>query len=800
VTEKASTSVQALRHLDRQLSGAPAYLSARLSSLDLTRATLAEIQRTVASEAIIVLNADDAVLWTYSPRDSRLACNDHADRLRVIPVAGSDSADASELISQWARGEGDIYYTLAEASFGAGVRTRSSRSIGVPLTRAGDTVIGFLLIMVPQSHDVPSARRGLEAFAAQVSALLANFHALAEVRRHEAELESLYATAEAISSRLDLEPVLHEIVESARRLVGTPISYIMLVDSSANWIRMRTTAGTTSRSFEQIVLELGAGLGGMVLQQEQPFQSHDYLNDPEFTHRSDVDEEVRKEGIRSILGVPMKSLDKFVGVLYVADRSVRDFGPADVELMTNLARHAALAIENSMLYEQTSTMLTQLTLANELAESRYQQLQRLDYLHRNLSEVVLAGQGVTGVVASLADLVGRRVAVLDESGWLLAYSAAHDQADEFGRQLVTKGLNSVAVDQDLRATLTRISRFDTSILAPKPPFRRYGRIVVPIVARAELVGSVWLEADEAESVTELRPMIEQAVRVLGLELLKERSVADAERRLRRDFVEDLLGAGKASAVDVRRRAREINVDLEQPHRLAVLAVSAAARRTGASDRRWIGKVIEALQAHHWCVFAGEGRGHAIALLSHEAGALDRALEDLEKDLLRVRAVVSPLCTEPEDYAKYFETSDRLLQIVGSSAKERVINLDEARVLALLFRSGGERELSEFATARLTPILSQRAEQVRVLLGTLEAYLDCGGSPKGAAERLHVHVNTVYYRVNRLRRLLGADFDSPHAALDLRIALFAYRLTFVGGPQRPERALEETAVANGDGPS
>jgi DNA-binding PucR family transcriptional regulator len=58
---------------------------------------------------------------------------------------------------------------------------------------------------------------------------------------------------------------------------------------------------------------------------------------------------------------------------------------------------------------------------------------------------------------------------------------------------------------------------------------------------------------------------------------------------------------------------------------------------------------------------------------------------------------------------------------------------------------------------------------------LEAYFGAGGSPGRAAEVLHVHVNTVSQRLNRIASLLGADWQRPERAVDLQLALRLHRL-------------------------
>jgi DNA-binding PucR family transcriptional regulator len=98
-----------------------------------------------------------------------------------------------------------------------------------------------------------------------------------------------------------------------------------------------------------------------------------------------------------------------------------------------------------------------------------------------------------------------------------------------------------------------------------------------------------------------------------------------------------------------------------------------------------------------------------------------------------------------------------------------------RVLTLLFRRGGTSELRAFVDSRLGPLSRNGGDGRADLCGTLEAYLACGGSPARTAARLGVHVNTVYYRLERLRELLGEDFAEPRRALDLQVACLARRI-------------------------
>jgi DNA-binding PucR family transcriptional regulator len=74
-----------------------------------------------------------------------------------------------------------------------------------------------------------------------------------------------------------------------------------------------------------------------------------------------------------------------------------------------------------------------------------------------------------------------------------------------------------------------------------------------------------------------------------------------------------------------------------------------------------------------------------------------------------------------------------------------------------------------------PALEYDQRRGTALLPTLEAYFGAGGSLARAAEVLHVHVNTVTQRLDRITRLLGEDWHDPGTALDLQLALRLHRL-------------------------
>jgi DNA-binding PucR family transcriptional regulator len=90
------------------------------------------------------------------------------------------------------------------------------------------------------------------------------------------------------------------------------------------------------------------------------------------------------------------------------------------------------------------------------------------------------------------------------------------------------------------------------------------------------------------------------------------------------------------------------------------------------------------------------------------------------------------------------------------------------------------DLARFVDEWLGPLQRQEAQgrAAAPLVDTIDALTHVSWSPRAAARRLNVHVNTLLYRVQRARDLTGRDLDDPDVRLALALALRAR--TLLGG--------------------
>jgi len=230
----------------------------------------------------------------------------------------------------------------------------------------------------------------------------------------------------------------------------------------------------------------------------------------------------------------------------------------------------------------------------------------------------------------------------------------------------------------------------------------------------------------------------------------EQSLAMRERQEQaRRLIEALLAEPQAPPADLRRIAEAAGWDL--PDSVAVLVFqSDHLDRTGA--RLPESMPFAQLEGLGWVLVpdpsAPGRRGELRAALREASAALGPAVP-------------------PERAA---ESAQRARLALDALDPERLVIADD-HLLELLLHSGGSLA-GDLARRRLAP-LDELPENTRErLLETLAAWLDAQGEARPAAEALHVHVQTVRYRLGQLRDLLGGALDDPRGRLELALALRA----------------------------
>jgi DNA-binding PucR family transcriptional regulator len=382
-----------------------------------------------------------------------------------------------------------------------------------------------------------------------------------------------------------------------------------------------------------------------------------------------------------------------------------------------------------------------------------------------------------GLAQSLADRIHGMVSIEDEQSHVLAYSASNDEADELRRLSILgragpaehlKWIGQWGIFDALRAG------DDVVRVAERPELGLRPRLAVGIhqpgvgARRAPgFAGTIWVQqgsrplADDAEEVL-------RGAAVLAARIMSRLAARPSTHALR---AQQLLGLSEPGSVDLETITRELGIAADgnaaligfdspgRNDRLAdVLALSANAFRADAQVGSRGSRVYVLLPAttkrsslHSWI------RG-TIGALHSELGLQLRAVVAAPlpglAGLPAVRAEVDRVLDSAERHPDSFGT---------------VTSLAEARTTVLL----DEIVTMVGADARLVdPRVRDLHAYDPVLVQTLRAYLDDFGDVAAAAAQLHVHPNTVRYRVRRIETLLSTSLADPDVRLLLSLGLRA----------------------------
>ncbi|WP_425457780.1 helix-turn-helix domain-containing protein [Catellatospora sichuanensis] len=595
-------------------------------------------------------------------------------------------------------------------------------------------------------------------------------------RRREAELSGLYDTAGDLAGLRDLDAVLHAIVHRARNLLGTDIAYLTMSDDAAGDVYMRVTDGSVSAKFQRLRLPLGAGLGGLVAQTGTPYATANYPEDRRFHHTGEIDAGVGEEGLVAILGVPLRLGSRVIGVLYAANRSERPFAREEVSLLVSLAAHAAVAIDTARLLGETQTALTELSAAHTKISAHSASVERAAAAHDRMTALVLRGGGVEEVAAAVTEVLGGRLMVLDADGRTLAAVGA----DGIPGGPAHSGAVASALGPDGPVLLPDpaiVAEALATSRADGRAVRRGGLWFAAVVAGAENLGAlVWRPQHDTGHADQ--QILERAALVTALLLLFRRTVAEAEGRVRGELLDDLIARPVRDPESLRARARRLNVDLSRPH--VLVCVDDAAATSGPARQRAVSWAHTFAGTHAGLAATRDGRV-VLMVPGTDAGALARSVaRELGRVLGRpVTAGAAGPAAEPAGLAAAFKEADHCatalaaLGRVGDGAS--TAELGFVGLLLGAVREGGDPDVTRFLRDTIGSVVDYDLRRGTTLVKTLECYFGTGGSLARAAEQLHVHVNTVTQRLDRVAQLLGADWQRPDRALEVQLALRLHRL-------------------------
>ncbi|HEX9016453.1 MAG TPA: GAF domain-containing protein, partial [Chloroflexota bacterium] len=298
--------------------------------------------------------------------------------------------------------------------------------MGVPLN-AGAESIGALSV---GTHD-PGAlyARGqldlLQAIADQTAGAIVKARLLQETEQRARQLSTLNDVTRQLTSTLELEPLLQNILQSAVSILDCEAGSLYLVDDQTRELVVRVTTGPVAREVLNHRLPPGSGIVGRAVTTASPVIENNFRQSSSWTPESE-----QQDGFetRAVLAIPLLVKDNVLGVIEVMNpKDGLPFVEEDLTLLTAFGGQAAVAMENARLYTLTDQELAarveELSVMQRIDRELNASLETERAMHITLEWALRQSNAEAGLVGIIE---GERLKVVAHEGYgdLFRHAAA----------------------------------------------------------------------------------------------------------------------------------------------------------------------------------------------------------------------------------------------------------------------------------------------------------------------------------------------------------------------------------------
>ncbi len=385
-----------------------------------------------------------------------------------------------------------------------------------------------------------------------------------------------------------------------------------------------------------------------------------------------------------------------------------------------------------------------------IADYEAQFERRSAQLYDLLTQRSLTGQGIPGLLDTLAERTGQGVACYAPNGEL--------------RSQRSKGSARIAL-QALRPT----GKGEVNLLNQQV----WVEVIGPTDYPSGFLAIAGNQLDPWDREAALR-----GAAAMALEIAKEQAVQAAEERLRGDFLSNILSGPPSDIAAAIQRGQELGYSLTLPHMAVLINLDDA-------NPTVLGRVASSVQSEltrRGITAPISRRETNVLAMIPVAGStrprdlIEQIRERLQVDYPTIAVAIGGQVNTLAEWRRTLEEAEQALilgrQLFGT---DRVLAFSDLGVYRLLVRLRETPELWTFYRETLSKLADYDTRQRADLIKTLEAYFAHLGNLRATSEALHVHRNTLLYRLDRIKEISGMDLDNAEEHFALWLALRAHRV-------------------------
>lgn len=689
--------------------------------------------------------------------------------------AWKNSYEAENYLRKYGRSKEPVCWTLTgyASGFGTGFMGRQVVCVETMCQGMGDPCCRYEMRSIEDWNG--QAARNVRDL--QRNVVLKNFQTLLEEERERVYSWQLLNRAIIdISTSLSSSSMPVKTVEHAQKILRADRAVMAVVTEKKKRILLYETAGW--KKVNTRVLTEPCGVTTSILEGRKPLE------------RPGGAAAIQGLGAdaQSLLGIPLFFKKEPIAALIVINKAGGGvFSQHDREILDFLGAHSAVAIGNARVYEQTNQKLqeniAELYRVNSLLMSEHDALQKSTHIHNRLTSLVLEGHGLEEIGRNLAAILARPVVIADQYFHILSSSRSGDGAPDI-RQIWQEVIRGINFREGLSSLLSEkrlitLSTGDEHRLA-----------VASVVAGSDNLGFV-AAVEGGRPLSQMDCMaMEHAGTVIALDLLKQKATFETERRLKKDFLEELLGGNYENEEAVIRRAEKLGLDLAGTYRVLAIDLipgSAASAAEGRGDRKsrpesFFQALDRAVKQVSPDIAIIGRKANIIGIINAGnvrekgvAGRLQAVNRGLEAVLNRIFpehtwwAGISSSGSGVSGFAGLYREVCTTIDIIKSlNCSNRCQAYESLGIFGLL--NINVDQFKKFVHHVIGPILKYDEKHNSQLLQTLHLYFTNNCNLQKAARRGFMNASTMKYRLRRIAEIARINISDPETNLQVQLAL------------------------------
>lgn len=232
------------------------------------------------------------------------------------------------------------------------VQDRYQSMLSVPL-RGGNDLVGVINVRTNSPHDYTKVQIGLlDSVARQVGGAVENYNQYHRMEQRASQLSTLSEISRTITSDLYLEEILQLIVAMTAESMNFKICSIMLLNDNKEELAITATQSKSRAYTKKPNVKLTESVAGRAVMEQQPITILDVRKTPGYQY-PDI---AKKEGLCSLIALPLTVKKEIIGVLNCYTGTPHEFSEYEITLLTALANQAAISIQNAKLMVRTAVL------------------------------------------------------------------------------------------------------------------------------------------------------------------------------------------------------------------------------------------------------------------------------------------------------------------------------------------------------------------------------------------------------------------------------------------------------------